>query len=260
MLTQGVITGIGGGIIFTPCMALVATYFNKRRAIAIGLTTTGNSAGGMVYPAVVRELLPKVGFAWAARIIGFINLAGFILVLFLMRPRLKPRKSGPIIDWSAFREPVYLAYVAGMFFFVWAVYFTLYYVSALYLRFTLTLPLVSYYRSGMRKWYTKIGANVLDCFLWYRHPRSFLLLGDSSGHDCQRRRLASTRPHASSRRSSRSAEHHRPGSVLYGHHRFLLDSRGQHPRVLHLHCDIWYSFRCVPVSDAHGASKYHGQA
>lgn len=129
MLTQGVITGIGGGIIFTPCLALVATYFQNHRALAVGLATTGNSAGGMVYPAVVRELLPTIGFAWTARVLGFINMAGFAVVIVFMRSRLKPRKSGAIIDWTAFREPVYVAYVAGLFFFVWAVYYTLYYVS-----------------------------------------------------------------------------------------------------------------------------------
>lgn len=129
MLTQGVITGIGGGIIFTPCLALVATYFHDHRALAVGLATTGNSAGGIVYPIVVRELLPQLGFPWTARVLGFINLAGFAVVIALMRSRLKPRKSGAVIDVTAFREPVYLAYCGGMFFFVWAVYYTLYYVS-----------------------------------------------------------------------------------------------------------------------------------
>lgn len=61
MLTQGLLTGIGGGIFFTPALALVATYFDKRRGLAIGLVTTGNSVGGMVYPVVVRQLMPSVG-------------------------------------------------------------------------------------------------------------------------------------------------------------------------------------------------------
>lgn len=44
-LSQGVLTGIGGGIFFCPSMGLVATYFSNRRALAVGLVTTGNSAG-----------------------------------------------------------------------------------------------------------------------------------------------------------------------------------------------------------------------
>ncbi|KAJ3541329.1 hypothetical protein NM208_g4667 [Fusarium decemcellulare] len=130
MLTQGVLTGIGGGIIFAPSLALVATYFQERRGIAIGLVTTGNSLGGVVYPLVVRELLPILGMPWATRVLGFINLTGFCFVAVFMRPRLPPRKSGPIIDWTAFRDSLYVCYVAGLFFFVLSVYYTFYYLAS----------------------------------------------------------------------------------------------------------------------------------
>ena len=65
-LTQGVISGLGAGIYFTPAVSLVSTYFDKRRGLAVGLATAGNSAGGVVYPLIVRELIPKVGFAVCA--------------------------------------------------------------------------------------------------------------------------------------------------------------------------------------------------
>jgi hypothetical protein len=63
-LTQGILTGIGGGIFFCPAMGLLSTYFQKRRGLALGLATTGNSMGGIVYPVIVRQLLPKIGFGW----------------------------------------------------------------------------------------------------------------------------------------------------------------------------------------------------
>lgn len=129
MLTQGVLTGVGGGIFFTPSLALVATYFEKRRGIAVGLTTTGNSAGGMIYPVVVRQLIPQLGFAWTARVLAFINLGCLALVFAFMRPRLPPRKSGAIIDLSAFKEVTYVGFVSGLFFLMWANYFSFYYVS-----------------------------------------------------------------------------------------------------------------------------------
>lgn len=44
-LSQGVLTGIGGGIFFCPSMGLIATYFSNRRALAVGLVSTGNSVG-----------------------------------------------------------------------------------------------------------------------------------------------------------------------------------------------------------------------
>ncbi|OTB02075.1 hypothetical protein M426DRAFT_323019 [Hypoxylon sp. CI-4A] len=130
MLTQGVLTGIGAGIFFTPSLALVATYFNKRRGIAVGLATTGNSAGGIVYPVVVRQLIPTLGFAWTARVLAFINLACLSVVLVFMRPRLPPRKSGPIIEFSAFRELAYVGVVGGIFATSMSNYFSFYYIAS----------------------------------------------------------------------------------------------------------------------------------
>ncbi|KUI56044.1 Riboflavin transporter MCH5 [Cytospora mali] len=130
MLTQGLLTGLGGGIFFTPSLALVTTYFDKRRGIAIGLVTTGNAVGGIIYPLVVRQLIPKVGFGWTTRVIAFINLACLCVCLAFMRPRLPPRKSGAIIDWSAFREPVFNLFVGGWWLIMWANYYTFYYIAS----------------------------------------------------------------------------------------------------------------------------------
>lgn len=130
MLTQGLLTGLGGGIFFTPSLALVTTYFDKRRGLAIGIVTTGNSVGGIIYPLVVRQLIPKVGFGWTTRVIAFINLACLCVCLAFMRPRLPPRKSGPLVDWSAFREPVFDLFVGGWWMVMWANYYTFYYIAS----------------------------------------------------------------------------------------------------------------------------------
>ncbi|KAI1103020.1 MFS general substrate transporter [Jackrogersella minutella] len=130
MLTQGVLTGIGAGIFFTPSLALVATYFDKRRGLAVGLATTGNSAGGIIYPVVVRQLIPTLGFAWTTRVLAFINLTCLSIVFTFMRPRLPPRKSGPIIDFPAFRDWRYVGVVGGIFATSMGNYFTFYYIAS----------------------------------------------------------------------------------------------------------------------------------
>lgn len=128
ILTQGVLTGLGVGVLFTPTLALMATWFGPRRGLAIGIATTGNSAGGIVYPLIVRQLLPRIGFAWTVRAFGLVSFVCLGVALICMRSRLPPRKSGPLFDWAAFKENTYSCYVAGLFFFVWASYYSYYYV------------------------------------------------------------------------------------------------------------------------------------
>ncbi|KAI0104646.1 major facilitator superfamily domain-containing protein [Nemania sp. FL0031] len=129
-LTQGVLSGIGAGIYFTPAISLVNTYFDKRRGLAVGLATAGNSAGGIVYPLVVRELIPQLGFAWTTRVIGFLNLALLSIAFAFMRPRLPPRKSGPIVEIRAFKEPKFAGFLISAFFVFWANYYTFYYIGS----------------------------------------------------------------------------------------------------------------------------------
>lgn len=56
VLSQGIVQGIGNGLLFTPCIALVSTYFTKRRAFALSLAACGAPVGGVVFPIVSYEL------------------------------------------------------------------------------------------------------------------------------------------------------------------------------------------------------------
>lgn len=132
ILAQGLCTGLGTGLIFCPVTGLVATHFSKHRVFALAFCLAGGSAGGMVFPAVVRELLPRIGFGWTVRVIGFIMLVLAIPGLILFKVRLPPRKSGPLIEWSAFKEASYSFFCIGMFLNFWALYFAFYYVSELF--------------------------------------------------------------------------------------------------------------------------------
>jgi MFS family permease len=129
LLTQGFCTGVGGGIFFIPMMGLCSTYFSTHRGLAIGLVTTGNSFGGVIYPVVVRQLLGKIGFGWTVRVLGFINVACLLVAMAFMKPRLPPRKTGPLIEWEALKDLPYCLHVLGICFLMPPVYCVFYYVS-----------------------------------------------------------------------------------------------------------------------------------
>jgi MFS family permease len=129
-LSQGVCLGIANGLQFCPSMALVSTYFVKKRAFALGLTALGSCTGGVVFPIVVQQCLPTLGFPWTIRIIGFIMLVLNIVAILLFRTRLPPRRTGPLFDWDSFQEAPYALYCAGMFFTFWGLYFAFFYVGS----------------------------------------------------------------------------------------------------------------------------------
>lgn len=145
VLAQGVCLGLGNGLVFCPALAVLSTYFTTKRSLAIAIAASGSSTGGLIYPVIVQHLLPKIGFPWTVRILGFVMLGLQAIYLTLMKTRLPPRKSGPLVEWSAFKEPSYTLFSIGellllplgwpwsdelgMFLIFWGLYFAFYYVS-----------------------------------------------------------------------------------------------------------------------------------
>ncbi|CAI0649071.1 unnamed protein product [Colletotrichum noveboracense] len=129
-LAQGVCVGIGSGCLFCPAVAIVSTYFNKRRSLAIGITACGSGVGGILYPVLVRQLLPRVGFGWTMRTIGFVQGGGLAIAVAILRPRVLPRKTGQFVEWSAFRELEYTSYACGSVLCLMGAYFAFFFVAS----------------------------------------------------------------------------------------------------------------------------------
>ncbi|KAJ9611445.1 hypothetical protein H2200_004629 [Cladophialophora chaetospira] len=121
-LAQTLCVGFGFGLSFVPTLALVSTYFDKKRSTALAVAVTGSCTGGLVFPAIAQTMFPKAGFPWAIRTIAFVQLACSIAAGLVLKPRLPPRRSGPIVEWSAFTEAPYTLYLIGTFLYFWSVY------------------------------------------------------------------------------------------------------------------------------------------
>lgn len=129
-LAQGLCQGIGCGLMFCPTLAVLSTYFSKNRGFAIGISASGSATGGLIFPAVVERLLPQIGFPWTMRVLGFITLATQIPAAIWLKQRLPPRKTGPIVEWAAFKELPYLLFSIGMFLNFLGLYVAFFYLSS----------------------------------------------------------------------------------------------------------------------------------
>lgn len=131
LVCHSLVVGIGAGLAFVPSLAVAASYFSHaKRSMALALVVCGSSTGGLVFPAVAEQMLPKHGFGWTLRTIFFIQATLALIAALLFKPRIPPRRSGPLVEWVAFKEAPYALYLLGSFFAFLGLYIGFYYVGS----------------------------------------------------------------------------------------------------------------------------------
>ncbi|EJU03434.1 MFS general substrate transporter [Dacryopinax primogenitus] len=129
-LSQAVGQGIGGGMLYLPAISIISHYFQKRRALAIGVVQSGSSTGGIVFPILLSNLFVEVGYVWAVRITGFIMLGLLLAANLLASPRLAPKKDHPKPDLRRFfTDPPYITAVLGMVLVWWGLFYPFFYIQ-----------------------------------------------------------------------------------------------------------------------------------
>ncbi|XP_069583963.1 monocarboxylate transporter 14 [Ranitomeya imitator] len=83
--TFGVTAGIGSGMVYLPAVVMVGQYFQKRRALAQGLSTTGTGFGTFLITVLLKYLCVEFGWRNAMIIQGAVTL-NLCVCGALMRP------------------------------------------------------------------------------------------------------------------------------------------------------------------------------
>ena len=150
VLAQGILVGLGCGLLFLPSIAVLPTYFTSKRALALGIAAAGSPIGefapdfdtspipanhhlsllgGILYTVIFHRLQPRIGFGWATRVIGFIMLGTQIIPIVGMRLRVKPPRPRRIFDASAFKERTFLSFTLTIFLENLGLYIPFFYVQ-----------------------------------------------------------------------------------------------------------------------------------
>ena len=75
-LSYGLLVGLGIAFVYTPSIASVQPWFNKRRGLASGIASAGVGAGTLILPVVVSYLLIEVNWREALQMMS----AGVLLI------------------------------------------------------------------------------------------------------------------------------------------------------------------------------------
>lgn len=96
----GVLCGTGYGLIQTAVPGLICRRFDRRRGLANGFSSLGNSVGGVLWPMLLRVALERLGWSWSMRAID-----GLALVMLAIGNVLVWGSGVPVVGTAAKPEP-----------------------------------------------------------------------------------------------------------------------------------------------------------
>lgn len=88
MLTQGLMSGIGQGLMCVPSFAVLSHHFRRRRTIMMSIVASGTPLGGIINTIMLNQLLNgPIGFKMGVRISAAFLTVLLFLACTLMRTR-----------------------------------------------------------------------------------------------------------------------------------------------------------------------------
>ncbi|CAN9264231.1 unnamed protein product [Alternaria alternata] len=134
LMTQGLLMGLTIAFGVQPALTVVGQHFKERRALAMGLVSTGSALGGIGFPLMFEQLLPKVGFSNSLRLAAVkIAVCYFIaLCISTSKPSGKPDRKGfaSLIDFRGFLDRSYAVLCIGTWFAILGLWIPAYYLKS----------------------------------------------------------------------------------------------------------------------------------
>lgn len=116
LLAEGLCIGIGCGCLGILSVAVPAVWFSTRLPLANGIAASGSGLGGAIFPILIRNILPQVGFGWTVRAIALVVLLTLGAANLILRvPQTGPRKVRQLVDRASLTDWPYVLFVLGCF-------------------------------------------------------------------------------------------------------------------------------------------------
>ncbi|KAG9570710.1 arsenate resistance ArsH, partial [Aureobasidium melanogenum] len=87
LLSQGLLVGLGVGLIYVPSIPVLSQWFKSRRSLANGISSAGSGVGGALFTWSTGSIITALGLRWALCITGIITFTLIGLATALVRDR-----------------------------------------------------------------------------------------------------------------------------------------------------------------------------
>ncbi|KAJ2374058.1 hypothetical protein IW150_003310, partial [Coemansia sp. RSA 2607] len=119
---EGIVFGIGIGLVFSPTSTAPARWFTTHRGLATGITVAGVGVGGLIIAPLTDYIVREVGVKWSLRVSAiYIIVLGSIACFFVRVPFQDKARTLRSFDWGAFNDRRFAVH-SCMVFFVTAAY------------------------------------------------------------------------------------------------------------------------------------------
>ncbi|CAE7233588.1 unnamed protein product [Rhizoctonia solani] len=121
-LTQGVMQGLGCGLLLPMIFAIPSQWFRRHRGVATGIVIAGSSLGGAVPSLIVQAMLDRIGFHKTLLIYSFVQGVTMVVGFSLIKTRFpasqlqnRDRKIA-WVDKQYFKDPVFWSFWVALLF------------------------------------------------------------------------------------------------------------------------------------------------
>lgn len=104
LLCFGILGGISGAILTTTALSVISHWFKARRGLATGITFTGTSLGGIVFPIALNSIFNRMSWAWSMRLLALVEFVLVVIGNLFVRGRLPIQKHGGVINFWCFKD------------------------------------------------------------------------------------------------------------------------------------------------------------
>lgn len=92
IITYGILSGFGFGLVYSPCFTVVNFYFKRRRALAIGIVLLGTGIGSVLFPILYKFLIHTYGLRGAVIVISGLTLNLCVCAALIRQPQELTKK------------------------------------------------------------------------------------------------------------------------------------------------------------------------